>query len=78
MAARCPLDKVLLVNAILTTDELRIARHQVGNQVDNQVANQVGNQVDNHEDNQVDNQVGNHVGNQVDNPNNIRVTRCPL
>ena len=32
MAARCPLDKVLLVNAILTTDELRIAqlRHSVG------------------------------------------------
>ena len=59
-----------MVNAILTTDELRIARHQVGNQVDNQVDNQVGNHVDN--------QVGNHVGNQVDNPNNIRVTRCPL
>ena len=32
LAARCPLDKVLLVNAILTTDELRIAqlRHSVG------------------------------------------------
>ena len=70
MAARCPLDKVLLVKAISTTDELRIARHQVGNYEDNQVNNQVDNQVGNH--------VGSKVDNQVDNPNNIRVTRCPL